>query len=31
MGNIYDKIIGFKGMVYNVNYSAGKLETLIDT
>jgi hypothetical protein len=31
VGNIYDKIIGFKGIVYNVNETAVKLETWIDT
>ena len=30
VGNIYNKIIGFKGIVYNVNDTAVKLETWID-
>jgi hypothetical protein len=28
---IYDKIIGFKGIVYNINNTAVKLETWVDT
>src|SRR5215211_8476382 len=31
VGNIYDKIIGFKAIVYNVNDTAVKLETWVDT
>ncbi|HEX7256556.1 MAG TPA: hypothetical protein VF242_00730 [Nitrososphaeraceae archaeon] len=31
VGNIYDKIIGFKGIIYNVNDTAVKLETWVDT
>jgi hypothetical protein len=31
VGNIYGKIIGFKGIVYNVNDTAVKLETWVDT
>ena len=31
VGNIYDKIIGFKGIVYNLNNTAVKLESWIDT
>jgi len=27
VGTIYDKKIGFKGIVYNINDNAGKLET----
>jgi hypothetical protein len=30
VGNIYDKIIGFKGIVYNVNDTAVKLESWVD-
>ena len=30
VGDIYDKIIGFKGIVYNVNDTAVKLETWVD-
>ncbi|MGD1839043.1 MAG: hypothetical protein ACPKPY_13420, partial [Nitrososphaeraceae archaeon] len=30
VGNIYDKIIGFKGIVYNINDTAVKLETWVD-
>jgi hypothetical protein len=30
IGNIYDKIIGFKGIVYNINNTAVKLETWVD-
>ena len=30
-GEIYNKIIGFKGIVYNVNDTAVKLETWVDT
>ena len=30
VGNIYDKIIGFKGTVYNINDTAVKLETWVD-
>jgi hypothetical protein len=30
VGNIYDKIIGFKGIVYNINNTAIKLETWVD-
>ena len=30
VGNIYDKIIGFKGIVYNINDTAVKLESWID-
>jgi hypothetical protein len=30
VGNIYDKIIGFKGIVYNINNTAVKLESWID-
>ncbi len=29
-GNIYDKIIGFKGIVYNLNDTAVKLESWVD-
>jgi hypothetical protein len=29
-GNLYDKIIGFKGIVYNINDTAVKLESWID-
>ena len=29
-GNIYDKIIGLKGIVYNVNDNAVELETWVD-
>ncbi|MFB5600744.1 MAG: hypothetical protein ACE5SW_11030, partial [Nitrososphaeraceae archaeon] len=31
LGNIYDKIIGFKGIVYNLNDTAVKLESWVDT
>ena len=31
LGNIYNKIIGFKGIVYNINDTAVKLETWLDT
>ena len=31
LGNIYSKIIGFKGIVYNINNTAVKLETWLDT
>ncbi|MGI9012547.1 MAG: hypothetical protein ACR2F1_15360 [Nitrososphaeraceae archaeon] len=31
VGDIYNKIIGFKGIVYNVNDTAVKLETWVDT
>jgi hypothetical protein len=31
VGSIYGKIIGFKGIVYNVNDTAVKLETWVDT
>ena len=31
VGNIYDKIIGFKGIIYNLNNTAVKLETWVDT
>ena len=31
VGNIYDKIIGFKGIIYNLNSTAVKLETWVDT
>jgi hypothetical protein len=31
VGNIYDKIIGFKGIVYNINNTAVKMESWIDT
>lgn len=31
VGNIYDKKIGFKGIVYNINDTAVKLETWVDT
>ncbi|MFB5600973.1 MAG: hypothetical protein ACE5SW_12205 [Nitrososphaeraceae archaeon] len=31
VGDIYDKIIGFKGIVYNVNDTAVKLESWVDT
>ncbi|MFB5600889.1 MAG: hypothetical protein ACE5SW_11770, partial [Nitrososphaeraceae archaeon] len=31
VGNIYEKTIGFKGIVYNINDTAVKLETWIDT
>ncbi len=31
VGNIYNKIIGFKGIVYNVNDTAVKLESWVDT
>jgi hypothetical protein len=31
VGNIYNKIIGFKGIVYNLNDTAVKLETWVDT
>jgi hypothetical protein len=30
VGNLYDKIIGFKGIVYNINDTAVKLETWVD-
>ena len=30
VGNIYDKIIGFKGIVYNINNTAVKLESWVD-
>ncbi|MDX1371428.1 MAG: hypothetical protein R3321_03115 [Nitrososphaeraceae archaeon] len=30
VGDIYDKIIGFKGIVYNINDTAVKLETWVD-
>jgi len=30
VGNIYDKKIGFKGIVYNINDTAVKLETWVD-
>ncbi|HEX7258117.1 MAG TPA: hypothetical protein VF242_08650, partial [Nitrososphaeraceae archaeon] len=30
LGNIYDKIIGFKGIVYNINNTAVKLESWVD-
>jgi hypothetical protein len=30
VGNLYDKIIGFKGIVYNINNTAVKLETWVD-
>jgi hypothetical protein len=30
VGDIYDKIIGFKGIVYNVNDTAVKLESWVD-
>jgi hypothetical protein len=30
VGNIYDKIVGFKGIIYNVNDTAVKLETWVD-
>jgi membrane-associated HD superfamily phosphohydrolase len=30
VGNIYDKIVGFKGIVYNINNTAVKLESWID-
>jgi hypothetical protein len=30
VGNIYDKIIGFKAIVYNINNTAVKLESWID-
>ena len=30
VGNIYNKIIGFKGIVYNLNDTAVKLETWVD-
>ncbi|MDR4511081.1 MAG: hypothetical protein MRJ93_05180 [Nitrososphaeraceae archaeon] len=31
LGNLYDKIIGFKGIVYNLNNTAVKLESWVDT
>jgi len=31
VGNIYDKKIGFKGIVYNINDTAVKLESWVDT
>ena len=31
VGDIYNKIIGFKAIVYNVNDTAVKLETWVDT
>jgi hypothetical protein len=31
VGNIYNKIVGFKGIVYNINNTAVKLETWLDT
>ena len=31
VGNIYDKIIGFKAIVYNLNSTAVKLESWVDT
>lgn len=31
LGNLYDKIIGFKGIVYNFNNTAVKLESWVDT
>lgn len=30
LGNLYDKIIGFKAMVYNINSTAVKMESWID-
>jgi hypothetical protein len=30
VGNIYNKIIGFKGIIYNINNTAVKLETWVD-
>ena len=30
VGNIYNKIVGFKGIIYNVNDTAVKLETWVD-
>jgi hypothetical protein len=30
IGNIYDKIIGFKGIIYNINDTAVKLESWVD-
>ena len=31
VGNLYNKIVGFKGIVYNLNDTAVKLETWVDT
>jgi hypothetical protein len=31
VGNIYNKIIGFKAIAYNINENAVKLETWVDT
>jgi hypothetical protein len=31
VGNLYNKIIGFKGIVYNINNTAVKLEAWVDT
>ena len=30
IGNLYDKIVGFKGIIYNVNDTAVKLESWVD-
>ena len=31
VGNLYNKIVGFKGIVYNINNTAVKLEAWVDT
>ena len=31
VGNIYNKIIGLKGIIYNINDTTVKLKTWIDT
>ena len=30
VGNLYNKIVGFKGIVYNINNTAVKLEAWVD-